>query len=359
VKQPLMDRRIEAPGTRPARRGGWIRNSGFWILNSFLGLAAIVCLFWLFGFDPVRQRLALLRPGLLVAYLALALVALAGYCARWKLVAGALGRRLPWWRLLEARLAGDAIGMLVPSAKLAGEPVRVGLVMREGVPAPEASAGVAIDRLMELIGNIVSLLAYVSVFSLARAGGSTALVATAGVLVGLASLAAPVLMLRSGRRPLSALYGDRARRMLPRLARWMDGLRATEDHLARFFADHPAAFVRGVLLSLLVEMVIVAEYHFLLRAFTVEIEFPVLLMVLLGSGLARVLPSPAALGTLEASQIAVLALAQGMPAAGFVVGVVLRMHETLWILVGLAALAWSGLARGLLTRPVEVDEVAA
>jgi uncharacterized membrane protein YbhN (UPF0104 family) len=139
----------------------------------------------------------------------------------------------------------------------------------------------------------------------------------------------------------------------------MEGLRNTEEHLVRFFREHPGVFVRGLLLSLLVEAVIVAEYHFLLSAFAVDVRLPVLLLVLLGSGLAHVVPSPAGLGALEASQVAVLGLAQGAPADGLVVGIVLRLHETLWIVAGLTVLAWSGFARGVLRPSVEGDGAVA
>jgi uncharacterized membrane protein YbhN (UPF0104 family) len=213
--------------------------------------------------------------------------------------------------------------------------------------------------LLELLGNMICVLIYVSIFSLARAGGSTLHMAVAGALAGLILLAVPLVLLGTGRRPLALFYGERARRALPNLAAWMDALRHTEDHVAQFFRDHPSVFLRGLLLSLLVEAVIVVEYHFLLRAFAVEIGLPVLLMVLLGSGVARVIPSPAGLGALEASQVAVLGLAQGAPASGLVVGIVLRLHETLWIAAGLVMLAWSGFARGLLGPTVEGDGVAA
>lgn len=324
-----------------------------------LGFAALACLFWFFGVHDVRRALSRAHPGLLLVYLALAIAVLFGYCARWRLVAATFGRRLPWRRLVMARMAGDAVGWLLPSAKLAGEPVRVALVMREGLRAPEASAGVAIDRLLELLSNMICVLVYVSIFSLARAGGSALHVAVAGALAGLTLIAVPLVLLGTGRRPLAPFYGKRARRFLPRLAPWMDALRHTEDHLAQFFRDHPSVFLRGLLLSLMIEAVIVVEYHFLLRAFAVDIGLPVLLMVLLGSGVAHVVPSPAGLGALEASQVAVLGLAQGAPASGLVVGIVLRLHETLWIAAGLTMLAWSGFARGLLGPTVEGDGVAA
>lgn len=340
-------------------RGDRILNSPAWILSSLLGLGAVGALFWLFGAGELLGALSLARPGLLLLYLALAVAVLLGYCARWRLVAAALGGPIPWRRLVEARLAGDAVGWLVPSARLAGEPVRVRLAMRGGLSGPQASAGVAIDRILEMLGNLVAVLVYVSLFSLSRAGGSMRFALVAAVTLGFAALASIVPILRAGGRPLAPLYGARARRALPRWAGVMDALRSAEEDVGRFFRLHPAAFLAGLGTSLAVEVVIVTEVHVLLRAFAVEIEVPVLLMVLLGSGAARAAPAPGALGALETSQIAALTLGGEAPALGFVVGGILRLHETFWTALGLAVLASRGLAGRLLRSAAERDEVAA
>jgi len=120
--------------------------------------------------------------------------------------------------------------------------------------------------------------------------------------------------------------------------RWADALRRTEDHLAGFFRDHSANFVLGLVASLLIEGVVIAEYHFLLVAFGVRLNLPTLLMALVTSGLARAAPTPAGLGALEAGQVTLLEVSAGQGELGFVVGIVMRLHETLWAGVGLAML---------------------
>jgi uncharacterized membrane protein YbhN (UPF0104 family) len=220
------------------------------------------------------------------------------------------------------------------------------LVRGAGVGGAEAAAGVAFDRILEVIGNILAALAYVAVFALTQTVGAedTLLVLVAAMLGGLVALTWPLSMLRRGKRPLAFLYGERTRRALPRFAPWLDGLRRSEDRLADLFRRQPRIIPVGILASLGIEAAIIVEYHFLLKAFGLDLDLPTLLLVLLGSGVARTAPTPAGLGALEAGQVTLLALATGEPATGFVVGIVLRLHETLLIAAGLMALSWRGVS---------------
>ena len=118
----------------------------------------------------------------------------------------------------------------------------------------------------------------------------------------------------------------------------------TEDQLIGFFRDHPLRFVLGVLGSLLIEVAIIVEYHFLLAAFGVALNLPTLLAVVVASGLTHVVPTPGGVGALEAGEVAVLGLASGRPEVGFIVGMVLRLHETLWMLAGVLLLVTQGMS---------------
>ena len=309
-----------------------------------LGAAALAALCWRFGIADVLAACARVRPGYLLVYLLLSLVVVAGHATRWRWVARALGPVPAFGRLVGARLAGDAVGWLVPSGRMTGEPVRVALVYADGVEGPRASAGVAIDRLLELMGNIVCAVTYVSVFAStqvlgASRGGPLTLV---GVLVLLlASLAIPLTMLWTGRRPFAPLY---ARAIgSPRLRPLAVALRDTEEHLLVFFRDHAQTFMSGLLLALGIEGLVILQYQVLLSSFGIELDLPTLLLALVASGLSRAVPTPAGLGALEASQVTVLAMASGQAAEGFVVGILMRFHETLWMAVGLLVC----LARGV------------
>ena len=76
-------------------------------------------------------------------------------------------------------------------------------------------------------------------------------------------------------------------------------------------------------------------------------------MVLLGTGAARAAPTPAGLGALEVTQVALVGAAAGRPELGFVVAMIVRLHETLLLIVGLAVLSAAGLSLGRLRAPAE------
>lgn len=307
------------------------------------GLAVLALLGWQFGLTDLGAALARVTPSYLVVYLLFGSAARLGYALRWRLVARTVAAPPPLPRFIAARLAGDAMGSLLPTGRISGDPVRIGLLYADGVSGSEASAGVAVDRIIELISNMVCAVAYVTVFSLAHTGvaGRPTLVLLLTSCLLLTALAIPLQMLRRGKRPLEPLCKVMEHRGL-RWAAWAGALQRTEAHVLRFFRNHPAAFLQGLLVSLIIEGLIIGEYHFLLSAFGLTVDLPTLLMTMVASGVARAIPTPAGLGALEGAQVTVLAAATGQPGVGFVIGLVLRLHETLWTGVGLLALAQRG-----------------
>jgi uncharacterized protein (TIRG00374 family) len=317
------------------------------------GAVLLIVLCAIFGVRELAAALAQASPRTLAVYLMFGLLARLGYSLRWWMVAGALGTQLRLTRLFPARLAGDALGALVPAGRVGGDPLRVALLCGDGTDASRAGAGVALDRVMEVIGNMICAVVYVALFSSAHTfgRGERSAAAIIGLLLGLlAMLVPPLWMLRRGRRPFEFLHRLAARSGSVTWQRWMQAVADVETHLLRFFAQYPAVFVRGLLGSLLIEAIIVAEYHYLLAAFGLALELPTLLMALVAGGLARAVPAPAALGTLEASQVALFAGAAGDAGGGFVVGMVMRLHETVWMLVGFAALSAQGFSLRRLRR---------
>jgi len=311
-----------------------------------VGLAVAVLLYVRIGVTPVAAAFAQLRVGELAGYLVLATAIRVAYGLRWHGIARHLGAVPPATTLVTARLAGDAVGTLLPVGRLGGDPLRIGLLYRAGVDGARASAGVVMDRILEVLGNSVAASVYVCVFiltwaSLTRRDGAGML---AALVLGAVGLIALMALWRLGRRPLHNV--GRAVGMERRLhtARWLHALWRTEATLGRFCRDHPAAASWGLVASLLIEAVSVLEHLVLFRSFGVSLSLPTVLAVVMTSGFARVVPVPAGLGALEASQVAVLTLTSGRPDIGLVVGTLLRLHETLWIAVGLGALAAQGIS---------------
>lgn len=315
-----------------------------------VGLALFLLLCRHFGLDGLETAFRRFRPTYLVLYLCLAAAVRAAYGVRWWVVARAVGQAPRLWRLVQARLAGDAAGFLLPGARVGGDPLRVALVYGEGTGASVASAAVAADRGLELVGNTLCGLAYVTVFTLSAASPSAyagvALVAT--LLLLLAALFVPVALLRRGIRPFGWVWPTDA--ATAPVGGWRSLLHRTEDHLQILLREHPRGLVFGIVGSVLIEMVIVLEYAALLAAFGLHLGLPTLLLALVATGIGRAVPAPAGVGSLEASQVAALSVAGSGAELGFVVGMIIRLHETFWLAIGLWALAARGLSLARLRR---------
>jgi len=170
--------------------------------------------------------------------------------------------------------------------------------------------------------------------------------------MALMGLLAVLFGMRAGRHPLARLYAL-VERLWPGVSRWADGLRRFEEHVARFCREHPRDFAGGLAMSLLIEAVTVAQYAALFAAFAITLDVATLLLVLLGTGAARAAPTPAGLGALEATQVALVGTAAGQPELGFVVAMLVRLHETVLLGVGLAVLSAAGLSVARLRAPAE------
>ncbi|MEE8311351.1 MAG: lysylphosphatidylglycerol synthase transmembrane domain-containing protein [Candidatus Binatia bacterium] len=318
-----------------------------------LGLTGFALLAWQFGFAGVAMAFERLRPPILALYAVAAAAVYSGYTLRWLLVSRALGSPSGFGPLLAARLSADAVGSLLPTTRAAGDPLRVALVAGPELRGTLATACVATDRILELIGNIFAVIVYLSLFSLLNTAGEPASAARVMIplmLFLLVALAVPLIMLGRGLRPLAFVERLAARRPGLRLARFSKLVTETEDHLVIFFREHPAVFMTGLMLSLAVEATIVLQYWLLLAAFGIDVEPTTLLVAIALTGAAHAVPTPAGLGALEGAQVTLFAATAGQPALGFVVAVVMRMHETLWIGIGLAALGLRGVPPARLWR---------
>jgi uncharacterized protein (TIRG00374 family) len=309
------------------------------VLPALAGAAAAWVL-WRFAADagPLPHRIV---PGALPVYLALWLSTVALHAVRWRMVLRRLGTDLPLVRLARLWLAGRAVGSVVPSGTLGGEPVRAQLLTASGMSAASAAGAVALDRSLELAGNmIVGPLCIGGALALG-AGSATALtIAAVGGLVGLALLLAIWIHGMRG-DPVLRILATPPAYLLPR--RWRTRVLAeaarADGALHAVLVEHPGLVPAGVAVSLVIEALHLVELAALFAVFAIAVPLPMLLLSSMGIGIAHAVPVTAALGTLEATQVGLFTVGGEPLATGLAVAVAVRLAETLAILTGLACLA--------------------
>jgi glycosyltransferase 2 family protein len=310
------------------------------VILLLLGLVVFVCLCRRLGLGELAEAVEHASPAGFVVFLAVSTAVFLTYALRWRIVLRAMDEAHeppPLLTLLSFRAAGHAVSTLLPSAQLGGEPVRALLLRRRGRDWTRAISSVAMDRVLDTSASAVAGPIYVAIFFLAHGSArSTVPWILAVMAVGAAALGAFYVVVYRRGAALSLLV----RRGL------VTSVEGSLEAIDRRFADfvHTPSFPAGMALSLLAEALILAELWTLSRAFALPISLPTLAGVMVGMGVAQLAPVPAALGSLEATQVGVLTLAGGAASLGLAVGLLVRLREALWILVGLAVLYREGLS---------------
>lgn len=245
-----------------------------------------------------------------------------------------------FWSLFKIKLSGEGLNMLSPFTLVGGDPVRVDLLKKQGVPAAAGSivADNAVRSLTILIVIVVGLI--IAPWNL---GGLFLWVKT-----GIPVLTAVIilLLLNNWRGSQQGFFSSTitAFQSFQLCKKTCPALRGTLEEsdrlLANFYAERRGAFFQALLLHLLGQGLKVAEIY--LIGTVIFPEFSLALALLLAALLPIVMTLfsflPGSLGILEAVFGGIVALALGGPAAAAGVSLVLirRIRALFWIIVGLA-----------------------
>ncbi len=236
-----------------------------------------------------------------------------------------------WTRLLVYRLAGFAVSYFTPGTQFGGEPLQVyALHRREGVPLAAAWASVGLDRLLDLTANT-----------------GFVLFALAGMRVWLSRGPLPEmrlwLLLALVGVVVAGWAGLCGVRWSPRAAGWR-GTLAQAAHLCR---ARPRAMLAAAGLSLAGWGVLLAEYHWMLRALGLRPTWSQTVTMMLAARLAFLVPVPAGVGALEMGQVWAAAWVGWPRAYGAALSLLIRARDGIIGGLGLffSRRLWSSSAR--------------
>jgi putative membrane protein len=302
-----------------------------------VGLAVVAWLVWDLGPAAVWEAIHTLswRLGLVVLFPFCVTVAFD--TLGWRVLL--LECRVPWGTLAAARLAGEAVNLLTPTASVGGEPLKAYLV-RDRLPLALGLASVVVDKTTVVMGQAAFIAAGLAVALLALEPSKTVTIAMAALLaaeiIGVGGFA--LVQTRGG------ITG--AGRILHRLGvgraeSHRELLREVDGRLGRLYRERRARVLLSALLHTLGWAVGGLEIYLVLTLAGIPVSFATAL-VLEAAGCAvrfATFMIPGSLGALEGGNVAIFA-AFGLPgAAGLSFSLVRRLREATWALAGLGALA--------------------
>jgi putative membrane protein len=306
------------------------------------GTLLAVLVYWA-GVGPVLDRLRTLgwqAPLILVPYLVVNVLDTFGW--RCTLPGDAVAR-IPFRHLYLARMAGEAVNSVTPTAAIGGEPVKAHLLHRLGVSAADGVASVVIAKTALTVSQVTFILIGLGVL-FERLGqrvvGAVWLVGLAVVALGFARL-----LVRMQRRGLATTVWRWLARIAPRarlVKRLEPRVREIDERLADFYLFQREAFRHATLWHLGGWLLGVGEVWLFLWL----IDAPVPLYdALLIESLAQPIRAVAVIvpGGLGAQEVGGVALCTWL-------GMEEPVAVTLWLLKRARELAFDGVGLAYLTR---------
>ena len=264
---------------------------------------------------------------------------------------------LPFLSVLRLTISGYAINYITPFVALGGEPYRI-LELKPALGTKKAASSVLLYSLMHMFSHVLFWLvsiglvvAFVPINNMLLAG--CGLLMFFGLLIGYWF----VKVYKNG-------FTVSTFRLLARIpivktkaadfAREKSETLEDIDHQIRvLYADRKPRFYASLLLEFLGRVVGCLEIYFTARAIGLDMSLVQSLIISSGSSLFAnlIFFFPMQLGTREGGLALALQSVGFAAASGIFIGVVMRIRELVWILIGLAIMGKSG--NGKLKNPVQ------
>ena len=176
-----------------ARRFPW-RILGV-VVSGLLGVGLLYALLAKEGWENVLQNMSTFGAWPFVGLVVISMLNFTLYSIRWTIIlhrqVTEKKHKLSVWRMYWHRMTGYAVGYLTPLNQAGGEPVRVALLMADGVPGKSAVASATLDIAFELCSYVI-FIALGVIFALVghQDGAGTLWIMAAGLAVAFGVLLA-------------------------------------------------------------------------------------------------------------------------------------------------------------------------
>ncbi len=287
--------------------------SALWTqMHSFRGYFLFVFLFYgvIFGLDTLGWKFALRRP---------------------------IQGQLPLGRLFLARLAGEAVNYVTPTASIGGEPVKAYLLSkRHGVPLADGVASVVVAKTTITLSMLLFVMTGLWVaWATQRTDGvwwtwAWAALAVLGVFLSAFLLVQFVEPFRRGTWVISRLFPAQWGQAGSRMRDW-------DEAISRFYREAPAAVFWSLGFHFLGWVAGVIEVYMILRFLGIPVNLATAwtieaLWVLFRSSAFMI---PASLGASEALALGICAGLGIGAVSGLALGLIRRARELAWMGWGL------------------------
>jgi len=329
------------------RLPGWIER-----LLLLTGIILLGALFYALDPREVLESLRQVGAGIFLIVLQQAFAIIANSAAWWATFPPG-PQRVPFRSVIAARLAGDAVNSLTPTATIGGEFIRVRMLLPY-LNAHDGAASVAVSRLSETVGLIGFLaiglwfvLPEVPLAANVRQGFKV------GFLIFASLVAIAVVVQRWG---MFTAGSRMARRLgVPLPARLDAAITRLDQQIARAYRGSAWPFLLSAAAFGVGWYGGVLEVYLGLWLLNLPVSLQTAIAIEVISVTVDTLAFfvPLGLGIQEGGKVLAFSLLGLAPAKGFALAILCRIRQVSWAMVGLAILARRHIRRDQILEPVE------
>ena len=313
-------------------------------VSAVTGIIALYLIFKVIPFNEVLNTFKSANPLTLLGFLCVSFGLMAVLSWKWKVVLRSQNVIIPFKHLFAYRLIGYGVSYLTPSAKLGGEPVRAALLTRHDMKFSEALSSVVIDKTIEVASSAIFFFIGVMIvfFRFALLGQ----IEVTMILFAIIFLALMVFMYQrmSSGKGFIASFCKLLR--LHKVKKWAlseKKLEEFESRIIKFFQEDKKDFLLAFFACFMSWVFMFFEYKFAALILGYNLSFVAIFLIISFVGAAFIVPVPMAIGSLEASQVAVFTMLGLKSAAGVALAFIIRIRDLLWSITGLLLLSYYGL----------------
>jgi glycosyltransferase 2 family protein len=310
----------------------------FIIATLLIGLIGLVVV--LVEVPPLQviRTFAHAKPIYALLFLASSTMVMLAFSYRWHLILRSRGHKVPVLSLLKYRICGYGVSAMTPTAKVGGEPVRMMLLAKHGVPPLERVSSVLTDKIVEISTNVFFFLIGLTLIIIKFALPVRTEVV---ILVMMAGLIAIIFLfyyhIFNGKFFFSRIFRMLGLHKVKKFALFEFKIKEMERIMIDYHLRNKRNFYLIILISSLGWIFTLGELYFAVRIIGIsQVSITQLFVILVFVGLAFLIPIPLAMGSLEALQISNFALIKlGSSASAVALSFLIRTLDLFWIVLAL------------------------
>ncbi len=314
-------------------------NAILFAVSFSIGGAVFAYLLWQEGLSSILSFLQHFGWWSFGGFVVLSIINFSLYSWRWQLIINShlpSEQKIPLRRVFFHRMAGYAFSYLTPAAQIGGEPVRIGMLMSDGVPGKKATSSVILDIALELIVYLSFIMAGVllAVYEGVADDGQLGLMAI-GLVFGLLIIFGFFLSIARGKYYFWRMFRFFRLHKIKRFQKTETLIKETEDLMTSFLQTDIWRLLLIFILAVVVIGYRVFEVIYIAYFFGVNLTFGQAFLAGTLPGIALIMPVPAGFGIFEGGFSAVFSFLS-IPLSAIAFTLIIRLRDAFFVAVGLA-----------------------